>query len=165
MAFHEYASSPLRQRNLDLLQLLSTQEAVHRVLRQYREAGDIRHVSLEWLRDLYVSVVGDYFDGSQPPGRGDDFVEHLLKLPPSMKTVNRKVELVDPLRIAEDVLDSRTEVCREWKECLGMAQLEHMELRKLILAYQMGNQPTAPSVFAHVEEGLASEATLQGEFE
>jgi hypothetical protein len=144
IAFDEWASSPLRKRNFDLLLLLATQESVHRVLRQYRDAGSERQVSFEWFREYYATRVADFFDGCQPVGRADDFVESLLTMPPSMKTItDDRLELVDPLRIAEDLLRTRSEVCADWKETIrDVVPLEHMELRKLILNCQMGkHQP------------------------
>ena len=40
MAVNDRASSMLRQGNFDLLALLATQESVHRVLRNYVDAGE-----------------------------------------------------------------------------------------------------------------------------
>lgn len=169
IAFDEWASSPLRKRNFDLLVLLATQESVHRVLRQYRDAGDQHQVSFEWLRDFYAGHVADYFDGSQPMGRADDFLEALLTTPPSMKTVGEKLELVDPLRTAEDLILARSAVCSDWKETIrDVVPLEHMELRKLILEHQMGKherQQEGPSMTDPPTAISTDGVTLYGEFE
>jgi hypothetical protein len=169
IAFDEWASSPLRKRNFDLLVLLATQESVHRVLRQYRDAGDQRQVSYEWLRDFYAGRVADHFDGSQPIGRADDFLEELLTTTPSMKTVGERLELVDPLRIAEDVILARSSVCSDWKETIrDVVPLEHMELRKLILEYQMGKHERpqgGPSWTDQTSAASPDGVALYGEFE
>jgi hypothetical protein len=169
IAFEEWASSPLRKRNFDLLLLLATQESVHRVLRQYRDAGNDRQVSFEWFREYYASRVADFFDGCQPAGRADDFVESLLTMPPSMKTSDDRLELVDPLRIAEDLIRTRSEVCADWKETIrDVVPLEHMELRKLILDCQMGkHQPREQDrpVREEAKAGRTDDASFYGEFE
>jgi len=142
--YADRASSPYRKGNFDLLVLLATQESVHRVLRRYRmHDADERMVSFEWLRDFYVDRVGKYFDGNQPYGRADDFLEELLLVPPSMKTVGDTMELVDPMRIAEDIIRTRSEVGEDWKEIVASVPQEHTGLRKILLARQMGVGPGA----------------------
>lgn len=156
--FTDLNSSPNRKGNFDLLTLLATQESIHRVLRQYRDAGSERQVSFEWLRSFYVERVAKYFDGSQEYGRADDFLEELLLSPPVMKTVYDKVELVDPLRIADDIIRTRSEVGRDWKDQMTDVPTMHMELRKFLLLRQMGNAVN-PSPFAEasVEQVIGSE--------
>jgi hypothetical protein len=168
IAFDEWASSPLRQRNFDLLLLLATQESVHRVLRRFRGEGGRRLVSFEWFRDFYSSRVAEYFDGSQPMGRADDFLEALLTTPPSMRTTGDKLELVDPLRIAEDLILTRSVVCADWKEAIrDVDPLEHMELRKMILEYQMGRHGRGLESPLLIDQSSISSdgATYYGEFE
>ncbi|GKZ00670.1 hypothetical protein MPSEU_001019100 [Mayamaea pseudoterrestris] len=145
--FESLNSSPQRKGNFDLLILLATQESIHRVLREYRDAGLSRQVSFEWLRTFYIDRVATFFDGSQEYGRADDFLEELLLTPPSMKTVSNKVELVDPFRIAEDVIRTRSMVGMEWKEKMKDVSAAHLELRRLLLLRHMENAAT-PSPFA-----------------
>ena len=142
-----FKSSPLRKGNFDLMLLLSTQESVHRVLKSYAMAGDEREVSFAWLKEFYLERVDQYFDGHQQQhGRADDFLEELLLTPPMLKTLddnsNRKemVGLVDPLRMAEDIIRIRSDVGREWKDIVANVPQEHMALRRMLLARQMGNQ-------------------------
>jgi hypothetical protein len=148
--FASLNSSPIRKGNFDLLILLATQESIHRVLRQYREDGDDRQVSFEWLRKFYVERVATYYDGSQEFGRADDFLEELLLTPPSMKTVYNKIELVDPLRIAEDIIRTRSQVGLEWKEKMKEVPAAHLELRRLLLQRHMDDS-IGPSPFAKAE--------------
>jgi hypothetical protein len=136
--FAEDASSPHRKGNFDLLCLLATQESIHRVLREYRQAGDERVVSYEWFREYYVGRVTKYFDGSQNYGRADDFLEELLTTSPSMKELGSQMGFIDPLRIAEDVIRMRSAVAEDWKEIVTQAPKDHIGLRKDLLAKQMG---------------------------
>jgi hypothetical protein len=130
-------SSPHRKGNFDLLDLLVTQESVHRVLRKYREMKSEREVSLAWLREFYVKRVTTHFDGDQRYGRADDFLDEVLSSAPVMREVGRNVELVDPQRIAEDIISMRSEIYQEWKEIVTTIPEEHTGLRKALLAKHM----------------------------
>lgn len=133
-----HASSTLRRGSFDLLALLLTQESVHRVLREYVDAKEEREVSFTWFRDFYVRRVSQYFDGDGGYGRADDFLEELLLTPPSFTTgEDGKMGLVDPLRIAEDILAKRSEVATEWKQTVSTVKDDHIEVRKELLEKQM----------------------------
>jgi hypothetical protein len=56
MAVNDRASSMLRQGNFDLLALLATQESVHRVLRDYVDAGKEREVSFDGFESFTSHV-------------------------------------------------------------------------------------------------------------
>lgn len=141
--FSANAPSPLRKGNFDLTVLLITQESVHRVLRQYRE--DDQKVAFEWLRKFYTERVDTYFDGDGGFARADDFLEELLLTPPSVKkNVGGTADLMDPLRIAEDIIRMRTNVGLDFKDAVTNVPHDHMELRKVLLSKQMqrwGNTP------------------------
>ena len=144
--FNARAPSPLRKGNYDLLVLLATQESVHRILRSYQQVEGFK-VSFEWLRDFYADRIGDYFDGSGEYGRADDFLEQLLLTPPSVKqAVGQKADLIDPLKIAEDIIRTRSQVARDWKEVCRRIPKDHTELRKILLAKQMLKWGNAPNV-------------------
>ncbi|CAB9511194.1 expressed unknown protein [Seminavis robusta] len=154
----DYAPSPLRKSNFDLLCLLATQEAIHRVLndpsRQARKAPE--HGSNQFLQDFYVKRLLSHFTGDQPYGRSDDFLEELLESPPRMITVgdhrgNGEEEtdqdsftkdltyLVDPVKVAEIILNEREKVALEWKQQLAeQTKEDHMALQKMVLARVMG---------------------------
>lgn len=140
LACADRGSSPIRKGNFDLLALLATQEAVHRVLRQYRD-DENRAVSFEWLKDFYVKRVASFFDGNQHYGRADDFLEELLLTPPALKTTKDAIEVIDPLRIAEDVIVMRTEVAVDWKKIMIDTHKDHMEIQRLVLDARMGKHP------------------------
>jgi len=160
IAFDERASSPYRKGNFDLLVLLATQESVHRLLREYQEMGDKRKVSFEWLRNFYVERVEKFFDGSQDYGRADDFLEELLLTSPSMKTAGNKVELVDPLRIAEDIIRTRSEVGLDWKKIIASTPQDHLTLQKDLLTARMGGF-CQPSSFASAPSTMESTGSFE----
>lgn len=158
-------SSPLRQSNFDLLMLLATQESVHRVLRKWKKKKvsgdqDVSSSSLEWLLEFYTDRVERFFDGHGRYGRYDDFLEELLRVKPYIKTHEGEhktgISLVDPLGLAEEIIRTRGEVAREWKEIVTRVPEEHMDLRRNLLAKQMNL----------VAEGVsAEELESAGEFE
>jgi len=135
MAMAEFAPSPLRKGNFDLLMLLSLHESVHRVLREYNDLGDEKEVSFAWLRDYFVDRV-DFFDGCQRYGRADDFIEEMLMTAPTMKNTATHTELVDPLAITSDILRMRSEVLLDWKDIVARVPADHMGLKKSLLTQQ-----------------------------
>jgi len=134
-------SSPFRKSNFDLMLLLLTQESIHRVMRQYQEAGGENQILFAWLRDFYVDRVADYFDGHQKYGRADDFLEELLLLPPSVQSIQGRINLIDPLRIAEDIICMRSRVVSDWKNLIASVPDDHMELRRIMLGRSLGEFP------------------------
>jgi hypothetical protein len=137
-------SSPHRKGNFDLIELLVTQESVHRVLRKYREMDSKREVSFAWLREFYVKRVTTHFDGDQGYGRADDFLDEVLTSSPVMREVGKNVELVDPQRIAEDIISMRSVVAKEWKEIVTTIPEEHTGLRKALYTKHMARYDTQP---------------------
>ena len=145
----------MRQGNFDLLTLLATQEALHRVLREYQQAGEERSVSQKWLKQFYTDRLRRYFDGNGEWHRADDFLQELLSTPPATveleagsTATQTQIGLVDPLRIAQDLLHARSSVIEEWQEIMrDVVPRDHMELQKSILAVRMGKTvtPAAPS--------------------
>lgn len=160
------APSPLRQGSFDLLCLLATQESIHRVLRDYVDAGNAREVSFQWFRDFYVARAAKFFDGNGEYGRADDFLEELLLTPPSVKSSDDgKIGLLDPLRIAENIIETRSKVAMEWKEDASMTKEEHTLIRKELLELQMvkwGRKPAEPELSKEKPaKKAAAEATQQ----
>jgi hypothetical protein len=135
--FDNRDSSPLRKKNFDLLILLCTQEAIHRVLREYMEES--KEDSLDMLREFYTKRVAKYFDGPQSHGRADDFLEELLLEPPSVQqTKSGGVHFIDPMGMAEDIIRMRSEVAEEWKGLVAASSNDHMDLRRMLLINMMG---------------------------
>lgn len=130
-------SSPFRRSNFDLLVLLSTQESIHRVLRQYID--DQEEEDFDWLKDFYSKRVATFFDGhGQAYGRADDFLEELIVSPPvAQRTNNDEVHLIDPMKMVEDIIRERSEVAREWKGVVAAIPSDHVDLRRLLLTRRM----------------------------
>lgn len=142
MAMNPLASSPLRKGTFDLLQLLVLHESVLRVLRMYKEIGEPKSVSFEWLREYFTESVEKYFDGNGPLNRADSFIEEMLLTPPSVKnTDNGMMELIDPLGITEDIISMRKEVATEWIAVLEDVQMEHSGLQKSLLSERWVQEP------------------------
>jgi hypothetical protein len=144
-AYTEKSPSMLRNANFDLLCLLATQESIHRVLRDYVDAGNEHEVSLQWFREFYVKRVAKYFDGNQQHGSADNFLEELLLTSPTIKQAdNGKMGIIDPLRIAEDIIGTRSKVAMEWKEQMKTVKEDHTIVRIELLDKQMlkwGHKP------------------------
>lgn len=156
--------SPLRKGNFDLLILLATQESIHRLLREYQQMQDHK-VEFDWLREFYSDRIQEYYDGNGGYGRADNFIEELLLTPPSVKKqpAGGKAELIDPLKIAEDVIRLRTQVALDWKDVCGNVPEEHTEVRKMLLDKQMQKWGNTPEVAKQVTEEPGQ--PKMGEFE
>eukprot|EP00980_Cylindrotheca_fusiformis_P029857 scaffold23964_cov122-Cylindrotheca_fusiformis.AAC.1 len=137
--FQSGASSPFRKGNFDLLYNLCTQESIHRILRDYREGGDAKKIPFAWLRDFYSDRVTEYFDGNQSYGRADDFIEELLLSSPSVVySDDGKAGLVDPMGLAEEIIQKRSEIVLEWKELMANVPQDHADgIRRILLDKQM----------------------------
>lgn len=132
------ASSPFRKGNFDLLGLLATQESIHRVLREYSSSEGEREISFMWLRDFYFARLATHFDGAQQYGRADDFLGELLLTAPSMKQIEDTLGLIDPNRIAEDIIAMRSVVAQEWRDTITeVLRTDHETLRTSIVTVQM----------------------------
>lgn len=136
-SFNDMDATPLRTSSFDLLFLLSMQEAIHRLLESYHEAGEEKEVSFAWLKQFYNSGLEKYFDGNQSFGRADDFMDDLLNTPPALKKIGDKLGFIDPLAIAEDIISEREEVALEWKDLMAKVELDHADLRTEIFRRQM----------------------------
>jgi hypothetical protein len=137
--FQANSGSPLRKGNFDLLYNLCTQASVHRLLKQFRDAGDAKQVSYSWLHEFYADRVADYFDGDQSYGRADDFLEELLLSTPSViHCEDGKVALADPFGLAEQIIETREDIVKEWKRAMSeVPSMHHEGIRKDLLTKQM----------------------------
>jgi hypothetical protein len=146
--FAKVEGSPLRKGNFDLVYNLCTQASIHRLLKQFGDAGDAKEVSYAWLSDFYRNRVADYFDGDQPYGRADDFVEELLLSSPSViLRDDGKMALADPFGLAEQIISTRDEIVLEWKEAMRQVPLDHQDgIRRILLNKQMGSWGSSRSM-------------------
>jgi hypothetical protein len=140
---NDYAPSPLRKGNFDLLVLLTTQEAIHRVLnsqaRQEYSDNNKDDTPDRFLYNFYTERLVTHFTGIQPYGRADDFIEELMTTPPRLVQRSDTVtSLIDPVRIAELILQEREQVALEWKQVAQNSPQMHMEIKRLQLNRLMG---------------------------
>jgi len=157
------ASSSFRKGNMDLLYNLSTQAAIHRLLKQlmsdecnidnkWRRAdrASIRtynKMCFRWLRDFYVARVGHFFDGDLPFGRADDFFKEWLqqssfRILDETRTAPTSAgsgealsnkNKVDPLRLAEEMVRIRSDIVMEWRKTCRLVPEEDHGWIKLLI--------------------------------
>lgn len=138
-SFHGSESSPLRKGNFDLLYSLCTHASAHELLRQLRD--DSRDgVTFEWFKKFYEEHISEYFDGDQPFGRADDFIDALLCTPPSFIELpgKRSPEIVDPLALAERMISIRSEISEEWKYQMQEVKNDHAWLNDKLVRAMLG---------------------------
>eukprot|EP00804_Cyclotella_cryptica_P019343 CCRYP_006203-RA/>CCRYP_006203-RA protein AED:0.03 eAED:0.03 QI:281/1/1/1/0.4/0.33/6/1869/435 len=155
----DFAPSPLRKGNFDLLYNLITQKAVTELLRAGVFVGenDVQNEAcLRYLDKFYRERVLTHFVGAQFYGKGDDFIEELMLAPPmimfddlddekgdfgedSEEEESSRLQ-IEPLRIAEQILLKRDKLALEWLEICSAVPSEHMDIRKLQLSRMMGQQ-------------------------
>ena len=134
----DVAPSPLRKGNFDLLYLLTTQEAIHRVLNDPQRQEGAPLISNLFLQGFYQDRT-QYFTGSQRYGRADDILQELLAETPRIITVTQGVtSLIDPIRITGLILSQREQVAKEWRELAQTSPREHFTVRKMMLNKMMG---------------------------
>uniref|UniRef100_A0A7S2NRH9 Uncharacterized protein n=1 Tax=Leptocylindrus danicus TaxID=163516 RepID=A0A7S2NRH9_9STRA len=148
-AFHLRSSSPLRRGNFDLLLLLVTQEATHRVLCNLSDDEDQQN-QFDYLREFYAERLC-YFDGNGGYARHELFLQDLMSAPPKIIQSNRyNVHMVDPLRLAEDILQTRAILADEWKdEVFGDTKIEHnLALNRVFLMKRVLQSDTVVPLYS-----------------
>jgi hypothetical protein len=155
----EFAPSPLRKGNFDLLYNLITQSAVIQLL-QCEEGVVVGEDKVQnkasqlLLSRFYLERRSTHFIGSQWYGKGDDFIEELIMSSPIMmsrgegslesrgekdsEVSNMPPLVVEPMRIAEQILLRRDKLALEWTEIMQFAPSEHTDIRKLQLSRLTG---------------------------
>jgi hypothetical protein len=157
---NELAPSPLRKGNFDLLYNLITQTAIMQLL-QCDEGVVVGEDVVQnkanqlFLSKFYLERQITHFIGSQWYGKGDDFIEELILYTPII--MPRNVEdsdrssgimpplVVEPMRIAEQILLRRDKLALEWKDIMEKQPSEHTEIRKLQLNRLTGVTTTPPA--------------------
>jgi len=168
----DHKPSPLRRGNFDLLVLLATEEAIHRVLNKWeanKSNGELQGSELAshgFLEQFYQDRQ-HFFHGPLPQyGKADDILEELLSSALSFKadgddnndSAAFSSSVINPTKIAELVLREREQVALEWKEIAMEAPQHHMKIQKLRLdRMMMGNKNQA--------EGTTESSAGDGIFE
>jgi hypothetical protein len=162
----EYAPSPLRKGNFDLLYNLITQAAVVDLLRNGVFLGGneiLNESSLRYLEQFYRERVVTHFVGAQVYWKGDDFIEELMLASPIVMYNDLEdgdeddtdpLE-IEPLRVAEQILLRRDKLAFEWFKIMEAVPSDHTEIRRMQLARAMGQNinvdQKADAVFIHDE--------------
>ena len=163
----DHKPSPLRRGNFDLLVLLATEEAIHRVLNRWeskRVEGDDyddERASHSFLEEFYQERQ-HFFHGPLPNyGKADDLLEELLLLD---STDCNDDALVNPTKIAELVLREREVVALDWMEIAREAPMHHMRIQKLRLDKMMTAAAAKNTDGVETDGGFA-ETTQNGGFD
>jgi hypothetical protein len=137
----DHKPSPLRRGNFDLLVLLATEEAIHRVLNRWEERrleGDLNEsesASQRFLEEFYQDRQ-DFFHGPLPGyGKADGVLEELLGS--DLRFKNDSSYVIHPTKIAELVLKERERVALDWMAIAEEAPVHHMKIQKLRLDKMM----------------------------
>jgi hypothetical protein len=135
----DYAPSPLRKGNFDLLVNLATQQSIHRVLNDPDRNVRAELSANQYLRNFYLQRLDSHFTGSQSYRRADDFLQQLLSQSPRMvQSSEDTTSLIDPTRLAELILREREKVALEWKDIAANVPEAHMTIRRMQLNLLMG---------------------------
>lgn len=129
--------SPLRKGNFDLLTLLTTQEAIHRVLNDPERRNGVHAMGNKFLKDFYLARLVSHFTGSQRYRRADHFFEEMLAMGPNLQSLNGQTALVNPAGIAETLIKVRGAVALEWRALAQQVPEEHLEIQRLTLNQMM----------------------------
>jgi len=116
----------------------------------------------QFLSNFYLQRLVSHFTGRQPYGRADQFLQELLRSTPSMvmasdetaatakssSSSNDEEEnaiscLVDPTRIAEQILEMRQVVAREWAARAAQVPERHMDLKRLQLNHLLDSRKSS----------------------
>jgi hypothetical protein len=180
----ETCSSPFRRGNFDLLYSLSTHASAHRLLRELHQSisstsssstssKSSDDITYQWFKRFYTERVSEYFDGDQPFGRGDDFIDALLTTPPSLVEMSDGVTigLTDPLSIAERIIEIRSVVAQEWKSMMrDEVKNDHLRMNDVLFRVMMGrtmDESGGDGVAGEIQEETTTEvlANTTGAFE
>ena len=129
------ADSPHRSGNYDLLRALITRQALRQTLRELKGLPSRSHefCFLEKLsRRPELS-----FSGELPYHRAEALIRALLESPFSMRArADGKPQLLDPLLLADSIMDRRANLAQRWIEMLrsGTPQKEFLKLKQNWLA-------------------------------
>lgn len=107
---------------------------------------DMSSGNRQFLSNFYLQRLVTHFTGRQPYGRANQFLQELLQSTPSMliadpNTTAAKIKatilspscLVDPTRIAEQIIEMRSTVAMEWANHAENVPIMHTDLKRIQL--------------------------------
>ena len=145
--------SALRKGNFDLVTLLATQEAIHRLLNN-------KESKVKYLRDFYTNRIFTHFTGIQRYGRADDFLEELLFSSGRCYTSDGESIMADPVQLTEMILKERSKVALEWQAMCREIPTVHMAIKRLQLNRLMQSYNTNADTASSTEEGQSGETSF-----
>ena len=161
------SSSPLRRGNFDLLYSLCTQAATHTLLRELQTSQE-QEVAFAFLKEFYRSNIREFFDGDQPLGQADAFLNELLTTPPSFVEHGGNVGLSDPLLIAQRIIQVRQNIAQDWIQQMAEVEEDHAHLNAVLIRVMMGRMiDSSGNDFVEINEEstLGDISSSTGEFE
>lgn len=144
-AEHAYNPSALRKGNFDLVSLMATQESIHRILNNPRDEETLSRSNRQYLSNFYLHRLVSHFSNRQPYGRSTYFLLELLQSTPVVSMTADSI--VDPIRITEQLLATRSEVALEWRERAKAVPDLHVEIKRLQLNLLMKSYDTSADDF------------------
>jgi len=131
-------SSPLRHSSYDLLKKALTRHAVRVLKRELHDEPSTRHAAV-WLGDFYL-MRGAAFRSTEH-NVAVDFIGDLMNAPLSICESSGdpdSAKFIDPLALAERLLDVRQQTAVEWREVLADVPSDHIELHRARLQARTG---------------------------
>lgn len=125
----ESNGSPLRTANFDLLKTAVTHGALWRLQHELTAEPTQKH-SAEWLT-RFIREHGAAFRGGECGWRaGRDFLLAMMDQPISVgKSLGGNPRFIDPVGMAERLMELREELALEWSEAMQLVPVEHIALR------------------------------------
>mmetsp|Transcript_1800 Transcript_1800/g.4002 ORF Transcript_1800/g.4002 Transcript_1800/m.4002 type:complete len:437 (-) Transcript_1800:2866-4176(-) len=163
------SSSPLRRGNFDLLYSLCTQAATHALLRELQTSREQDEVAFVWMKEFYSRSIQRYFDGDQPIGQADAFLDKLLSSPPSfVEHGDGNVGLSDPLLMAQRIIQLRRIISQDWIQQMAEVEEDHTHLNAVLIRVMMGRMiDSSGNDFVDIQEESTTDdlSSSIGEFE
>jgi hypothetical protein len=147
----DYAPSPLRKGNFDLLVLLTTQESIHRLLNQQHPVdgpdpldhddsavSDIALSSSQrsFVSNFYLHRLVSHFTGAQRYNRAQEFLQELLLA----------ASTTEPSIVAK-IYQERSRVAMEWKDVARSVPDAHVNIQKLLFQLMLKSNETKDDAF------------------
>lgn len=123
----EHGASAYRGGNYDLVKLLATRQALRELLRECEERPSRAHEHAFLLRFSAAHPI----DGEQPSHAADAWLAALLQEPYAVSSGQGSAPtLLDPLVLAEDLMERRAKLAEKWVGRLEAVPEEMLELKR-----------------------------------
>lgn len=128
------SSTPLRRQSYDLLQKLTTFVAACTLIKNMQR-DSAQADSAKWLFDFTQGYMEEFINQpARPYGVAKRYLQDMMNAPISMKTGRSgQPVFVDPVAIAQELLDERLRVAEGWREELETVDDDHIYIRRIML--------------------------------